>query len=225
MLTDPHEDYTRGWVPFLGTTIYIDSRPLIPRVETEYWTELVIAEMLANTRPPERLGRAGVFAIRVLDLFAGSGCVGVAVLKHVPNAIVDFGELESRHFGTIEKSVRENGIDPKRTRMIQTDVWSNITDRYDVILANPPYLDTSDQTLGLAHEPGEALYAGEGGMELVKKTIEGAGVHLKPGGSIWIEHGDTQAAQVATICRHAGLSSSIIPDQYGVDRVTRATVA
>jgi len=195
MITDPEEDYARGWVPFLGQKIFLDSRPLIPRVETEFWAEKAISAIQGTAR--------------VLDLFAGSGCIGIAVLAHVPGATVDFGELEARHFPTIEKSLRENGIDPSHTRMIQTDVWSNIHDHYDVILANPPYLAVLNP--GLALEPPEALLAEDGGFALIEKTLAGARDHLNLRGVLWIEHDSAQAERI---------KGEHHPDQFGRMRYT-----
>lgn len=205
MITNPSEDYARGWVPFLGTTIRLDSRPLIPRVETEFWVEKAIAMIYHSARP-----------VRVLDLFAGSGCIGSAVLKHVPGATVDFGEIEPRHFPTIEKSLKENDIDPARARLIQTDVFSNIIDRYDFILANPPYLDIAIRNPSLGEEPPEALYTEDAGFALIRKTLRGMKNHLNPWGELWVEHDPPQGAKIPG--RH-------YKDQFGLIRYSVISVA
>ena len=68
-----------GHVPFLDTTIYLDSKPLIPRPETEYWTEAVIADIKTNYPARDLENTPGAEQLRVLDLCAGSGCIGVAI--------------------------------------------------------------------------------------------------------------------------------------------------
>ena len=88
--------YLIGHVPFLDTTISLDSKPLIPRPETEFWVEKVITEI--------KLGSAGA-PLRVLDLCAGSGCIGVAVAKAIPGATVDFSEIDAKHLPTITKNL------------------------------------------------------------------------------------------------------------------------
>jgi len=112
--------YIIGNVPFLDTTIHLDSRPLIPRPETEFWTEKVIQEMKNADDYSHSKGT------RVLDLCAGSGCIGVAIAKAIPNAHVDFVEIDEKHHATIQKNIKENGIDPDRTRIFGGDLFENV---------------------------------------------------------------------------------------------------
>ncbi|MDE2079228.1 MAG: methyltransferase [Patescibacteria group bacterium] len=221
MFTNPQEDYARGFVPFLDCTIFLDSRPLIPRIETEYWVECAIAEMRA--RFPDN----GV--VRVLDLFAGSGAIGVAVLKHLAGARADFGEIDAIHLPTIKKNIRENGIALERTCVIKTDVWSAVGGVYDAVLANPPYLAESRrghiQESVLAEEPAQALFADEDGLALIRTTIEGAKAHLTPGGVLYIEHDPEQAGAIERIGKENGLSIETQKDQFGVLRYSTIRVA
>ena len=207
MQTDPEEDYARGHIPFLDCTIYLDSHPLIPRVETEYWVEQAIKETAGK---------------QILDLFAGSGAIGVAVLKHLPQTHVDFGEIDSTHLSTIQKNIKENGIDPSRARVIETDVFSGIDSTYDTILANSPYIAQSrrERVQGsvLMHEPSLALFAEEDGFALIRKTIEGAAAHLVLGGVLYIEHDPEQTGSIAQLARLGGFSAQTHKDQYGVLR-------
>jgi release factor glutamine methyltransferase len=209
MISDPAQDYARGYVPFLDCTIFLDSHPLIPRPETEYWTEQAILEIKKKSSPG------------VLDLFAGSGAIGIAVLKHVPNASVDFGELVSEHLSTIQKNIRENGIEEARAHVFKTDVLSDISGVYDFILANPPYIaeDATDVDESvLAYEPYTALFAKNGGFDLIEKTINGARECLAPDGALYLEHRPEQAEQIAKTAAENGFSSASFPDHYGVIR-------
>ncbi len=215
MLTDPEEDYARGFVPFLGVNVFLDSRPLIPRTETEWWVEKAIQEMknLSINRK----------VVRVLDLFAGSGAVGLAVLRHVPRAHVTFGELEPRHFPTIEKSIEENRLDRARSTLVETDVWSSVEGVFDVVLANPPYLsrDRKSATPSVEQfEPPEALFADNDGFALLEKTIAGLSLHLAEGGIAYLEHEPFHATRLRTVAAQAGLTATTHDDQYGVARFT-----
>lgn len=212
MNNDEPEAYQIGHVPFLGVTVFLDSHPLIPRTETEWWVEKVVQSTELRV---ER-------EIRVLDLFAGSGCVGLAILKHLPHARVTFGEFEPRHLPTIEKNIRENGFDPSRARVVQTDVWSAIDGTFDLVLANPPYLSRARldriEASVLEHEPVEALFAEDDGFALIDATIQGLPTHLAQGGAAWIEHEPEHSVRIHAEAGRLSLPPTTHQDQYGVER-------
>lgn len=206
-------DYVIGWKPFLDCRVFLDSRPLIPRTETEYWVEKAILEIKRER---------GDAPLSCLDLFAGSGAIGVSILKRLPNARVDFGELEAVHFSTILKNIRENGAGEARTRVIKTDVWGAVAETYDFVFANPPYLSEARrkrvQKSVLAYEPASALFAKENGLELIKKTIEGVPRHLRKEGALYLEHEPEQAKAILALAASNGLSAENRADQFGVLR-------
>src|SRR4051812_2604900 len=112
LMSEIPEAYQIGNIPFLGLTIHLDSRPLIPRVETEYWTEQLIGTM-SKWSGPTPTGDPRTFVrspdeLRFLDLCAGSGAIGCTALKHFPTAEVSFGEIDPAHEATILKNIREN---------------------------------------------------------------------------------------------------------------------
>ncbi len=236
MHTDPEEDYKNGSIPFLGVTIFLDSKPLIPRTETEYWVEQAITEIRksADVRRPQ---------IRVLDLFAGSGAIGLAVLKHVPEAHVTFGDINPLHFPTIKKSIStlltSDVKRVERAECVKTDVWSAVPPihdlpmgdalrhpcrGFDVVLANPPYVSKERSTASpsvIAHEPEEALFSADDGFFYIEKTIEGLGVHLKKGGVCWIEHEPFHSIRIQECADVHNLSATTYKDQYGIERFSK----
>jgi len=210
--------YVIGFVPFLDCKIYLDSKPLIPRPETEYWAEKAIAE----------IGRVAPTAPRVLDLCAGSGCIGVAVAKAIPDAHVTFAELESHHLPTIKKNVQENTPsldiinDIKRGCVIvESDRFEGVQGTFDFILSNPPYidpmLDRTEQSVK-EFEPHNALYGGTRGMELITRIITDAPEHLTKDGQLWLEHEPEQSAEIRSHADASGFSVSTHNDQYGIER-------
>ncbi len=249
--------YVIGSIPFLETTIFLDSHPLIPRTETEFWVERVIQGVKKEftTQGDWRHGEdvsvgacgrgvpAEIFSpgrlqqipapdknLKVLDLCAGSGCIGIAVLKHIPDARVDFCEIDARHHPTILKNIQENGIDENRTRIFGGDLFENIPEgtTYNYILTNPPYIDPTlaERTAEdvKKYEPHLALFGGKDGMEYIEKIIEDAPKFLAPGGALYIEHEPEQApllAQKAIECGYAKIEHHI--DQYGVTRMSTLT--
>jgi len=212
--------YLIGFTPFLDCTIWLDSRPLIPRAETEFWVERAIETLKNGTTLSLGLAEK---SIRVLDLCAGSGCIGVAIAKALPEAHVSFSEIDAAHLPTIEKNLQENGIPRERYSLFQTSLYQDIPDTFDVILCNPPYIDkslnrTADSVV--ANEPHLALYGGTEGMEIIKQLIAETPTHLKSGGHLWIEHEPEQVVKIAIAAERNGFTSETFKDQYGVDRVS-----
>lgn len=210
--------YLIGWTPFLDTKIYLDSQPLIPRPETEYWTKEAIDSMSTRTTS---LGLGETEPLRVLDLCAGSGAIGIAVAKAVPDALVDFGEIEPAHLPTIEKNLTENNIAPERVTVLHSHLFDKVTGRYDYILTNPPYidpaLDRAEPSVKL-HEPHLALYGGHAGMEVIAQIISTATDHLNSNGQLWIEHEPEQMSLIAEGAAMHGFSATTHKDQYGANR-------
>ena len=212
--------YLIGHIPFLDTTIYLDSRPLIPRPETEYWTKEVI-ETLTKSTPS--LGLDTNQPLHVLDLCAGSGCIGVAIAQAIPEAYVDFSEIEKRHIATIEKNLVENKISKERTNVYHTNLFSNLTQKYDIIISNPPYIDS---TLNRVHEsvvdfePHLSLFGGKEGMDVITEIITQAPKHLVRGGQLWLEHEPEQTPAITTLALNNGFTTVTHKDQYNVERYT-----
>ena len=144
-----------GFVDFLDCKIDLSLRPLIPRSETEYWTEKAITEL--RNDPRER--------IQCLDLFAGSGCIGVSILKHVESTTFNFAEKDKSLLSQIKTNIKENGIDSSQYNIFQSDVFSAVKSSYDYIFANPPYIGETDrdkiQESVLKEEPSQALFGGD----------------------------------------------------------------
>ena len=188
--------YLIGNIPFLDAIIFLDSRP----PETEYWVEKALEEITA---------RAQAYAharISLLDLCAGSGCIGVAVLQALPNAHVDFCEINVGHHNTIRKNILENNIDPSRARIFGSDLFSEvakISPQYDFILTNPPYIDPKRidrvQKSVLDYEPSRALFGGTNGMEYIARILTDAPPYLAKRGVLYIEHEPEQTTAIHTL--------------------------
>lgn len=205
------EDYKRGFKEFLGAKIDLSKRPLIPREETEYWVGAVIKEIKEGAE--------------CLDLFAGSGCIGLAVLKNIKDSFCDFGEKEELFLEQIRISLDLNGIKEERYNLIQTDIFSNIKKKYDYILANPPYvarrrIDEVGEDVKM-FEPEVALYGGEDGMDLIKIFLNEADNHLKEGGTIYMEFDPEQKEWVEEIIKGKYSGFEFLKDQYNKYRFVK----
>ena len=212
MQTDPHDDYALGSVPFCGVQVRLDSRPLIPRVETEYWVAEALKSIPADS------------PVCVLDLFAGSGCIGLSILKHRPNTFVTFGEVEQSHLATIAESIKDNALDQRHVFLIHSDVWSAIDGRFDFIFANPPYISKERNTVSesaLQSEPHEALFADEDGYAYIRQTIDGLPKALANKGVCYIEHEPHHTDMLAQHIQDIWFVIETKKDQYGVNRYSR----
>ncbi len=205
--------YLIGSIPFLNTTIFLDSKPLIPRTETEFWVEKIITGI--KKLPDQNL--------HILDLCAGSGCIGVAVLIELPMTHVDFCEIDVRHHPTIQKNISQNSINPSRTHILAGNLFEDVTQKYDYILTNPPYIDASlnrtDESVK-AHEPALALYGGTNGMEIIKPILEEAPAFLTENGTVIIEHEPEQSEVIHAHAKPCGFACTTHEDQFGTERYT-----
>lgn len=208
--------YVIGWVPFLGVRVYLDSLPLIPRPETEWWSEELIKHI-----------QSGVYgaSCSVLDLCAGSGAIGLALLKHLPNVYVTFAEIEAAHHETIRKSINENGLDASRVSFATGDLFENVQGRFDVVACNPPYIP-SERELDRSvreFEPHEALFSGSDGLDLIRRLISDAPAFLNKGGALWLEADISNIEAARDLLLAAGAHEAVIRDDlYGRPRLVVA---
>lgn len=231
--------YVIGWQPFLGLTIHLDSKPLIPRPETEWWTEELLTEVgnrmkkvwPSEARRPEDFLK-DVSDFRFLDLCAGSGAIGCAALARLPDARVYFGEIDPAHEATIRRNIRENNLDEppssaKTSKGTRAEIrigdlfepFAGMT--FDVIAANPPYIpdDRALPASVAAHEPRSALRAGEDGLDVIRRIAFELPHRLAEGGVAWVECDSAHAETACALFAPAGLSAHIRTDQFGTPRV------
>lgn len=205
--------YLIGNIPFLGCVIDLSSKPLIPRTETEFWVNEIIRKYLSDNQPK-----------KVLDIFSGSGCIGIAILKNT-STIVHFGELQKQNIEQIQKNLDLNKIENNRYEIFQSDIFQNIPENfYDLILANPPYIskeriDTVDDSV-LEHEDKKALFADDNGLFYIKKIIRESKKYLAPQGKLVIEFDPWQKDLIKKFLQEEGVYSfEFMNDQYDKPRI------
>ena len=203
--------YTLGWQPFLGLKINLDSKPLIPRPETEWWTEKLLKQITSGNGD-----------LKFLDLCAGSGAIGCAALARLPDAQVYFGEIDQIHEATILKNIRENNLDESRAHICIGDLFQPFGDiKFDVIATNPPYIP-NDRELPSSvadFEPALALRAGEDGLAIIGRIAKTVRFHLTENGIAWIECDSAHAESARELFLAEGFVADIKNDQYGVPRI------
>ncbi|MCK9583253.1 MAG: peptide chain release factor N(5)-glutamine methyltransferase [Endomicrobiales bacterium] len=193
-------EYVRGFTQFLGCKIDLSKRPLIPRPETEFWVKKAINYIKSNNHNHSRSR-----TIVILDIFSGSGCIGLAILKHIKNAEVFFADIEDRGVGH---------------KTIKSDVFSNIKNKFDFIFANPPYIPTKNKSLVqksvLDFEPHKALFAKQDGLFYIRKFLKQAKNHLNYNGIIFMEFDFPQKEEIKKMSEKFGYKTcKFYKDQYG----------
>ena len=201
--------YLIGNQPFLNTTIDLSQHPLIPRVETEYWVNNLIQSLKKRHFP----------SIRGLDIFAGSGCIGIALLKNLPFITMDFAEKNKKFLKQIKINLQLNKISPSRYRIIASDVFQSLSDRYNLIVANPPYVSLSHKNLVqkevIKFEPHSAVFAPDKGMFFIKKFINQLSSHLLLGGQAYLEFDSPQKEAITQLIKKQNqFQAHFFKDQY-----------
>ena len=196
---------------FCGLSLYVDERVLIPRQDTECLVEEVLRD-----------GARGA----LLDLCTGSGCIPLALLKHGNFSCALGADISAEALAVAETNRARTGL-PLLLR--QSDLFSEIPERFDVITANPPYIESAEiESLSVEvrdHEPRLALDGAADGLAFYRRLAAESGAHLKPGGRLYLEIGMSQGAAVASLLEAAGFSDiQIIRDLAGRDRIVKGSM-
>ena len=206
-------DYVIGFTEFLKCKIDLSKKPLIPRPETEFWVNEVIRHCGRIFCDRKKYG------MRVLDIFSGSGCIGIAVSTHYPSLLCDFADMDKRAIEQIKINCKINNIDKKRHKVVRSDIFKNLKGKYDYIFANPPYIPTvrksKIQKSVLKFEPKVALFGGNDGLFHIRKFLKDAKNHLKENGKIFMEFDSIQKKEIEKIIREYGYKNYLFnKDQY-----------
>ncbi|MBC8056589.1 MAG: peptide chain release factor N(5)-glutamine methyltransferase [Rhizobiales bacterium] len=178
---------------FHGLTLQVDPNVLVPRPDTELLVDWAI-ELLTGTARR-----------RVVDLGTGSGAIALAVKHACPAVSMLATDISAEALDVARRNAERLGLD---VAMLQSAWWRGLEGRrFEVVLANPPYIAASDPHLpALQHEPALALTPGVDGLEALREIVVGAPDHLAPGGWLLLEHGFDQAAAVQALLRAEGFA-------------------
>lgn len=206
--------YLVGGREFFSMPLKVDPRALIPRPDTEVLVERAIA-----------LARDSFDgAARILDIGTGSGCIALALAKHLPNATIFASDISDDALAL----ARENAAALKLTDRIEfrtTDLLTGWADAapLDLIVSNPPYLDADADDVDDSvrdFEPAVALFAADHGTAVLRALACEAPALLAPHGQLMLEIAYNQASAARELLRAAGWADVVTyPDAAGHQRV------
>jgi len=206
--------YITGHQEFWGLDFVVTPAVLIPRPETEHVVETALELARANA------WRGGP---RLIDVGTGSGAIALAMATELPQAEVYASDLSAEALEIARANAARLQLDG-RVRFFESDVLETLPAnlRFDFVLSNPPYVSVHEadkvQDVVKKFEPKMAVFAGEHGLDVIRRLIPQAKAVLDPGGYLLFEIGFTMAAAVAELL--AGWDDvHAVPDLAGIPRV------
>jgi len=206
--------YIIGEWEFMGIPLDIDSNVLIPRVDTELLAECAVKWLRERKE------------CRVLDLCAGSGCIGISIAMNCPDTRVILADISPKVLAVARRNIRRHDLSA-RVACVQADATKSGSislGMFDLIVSNPPYIPSSDimelDPSVRNYEPKLALDGGDDGLDFYRSIASGYFPLLKKGGALMLECGLGQAPMVRDILLRTGFTEIETKiDTQGIERV------
>lgn len=179
--------YIVGNVDFYGNTINVNKNVLIPRFETELLVDKTIKYIKTNFK----------HHVDILDIATGSGCIAITLKKEI-DSTVDASDISESALKVAQENALNNKVD---INFINSDMLTNITKKYDIIISNPPYLTKEDDIMDIVknNEPEIALYAKDNGLYYYDVILKNIKNNLKDKYLIAFEIGYTQGEAIKNL--------------------------
>ena len=201
--------YIVGNVDFYGYTFKVNKNTLIPRFETELLVEKTI----------KYINKYFNNEIKILDIGTGSGCIAITLNKLLDNSRVTAVDISKNALDVARENNKINNTD---VNFIESDVFSNINDKYDVIISNPPYISYDEDIMDVVYnnEPHMALYADDNGLYFYDKILMECRKYLNDRFFIAFEIGYKQGNDIINIINKYfdNVNISLEKDYSGRDR-------
>lgn len=183
--------YIIGNVDFYGNLVEVNKNVLIPRFETELLVEYTIKYIKDIFKEKE------IPHLNILDIGTGSGCIAITLKKEL-NSILTAIDISDEALKLAQKNAINNMVD---IEFINSNIFSNIKDKYDIIISNPPYIreDEEIESIVKNNEPHLALYAKEEGLYFYKNILKEVSNYLNKKFLIAFEIGCEQGNQVKAL--------------------------
>ena len=206
--------YITGRQEFYGLDFEVTPDVLIPRPETELLVEAAL-ELLRDTRAP-----------RLCDVGTGTGCISITLLYERRDARAVALDISPAALAVAARNAARHGV-AARLQLTVSDCFAALapaTERFDLILSNPPYVGLNEQEKVQRevreHEPRIAIFAGQQGLDIYRRLIPQAHALLRPGGWLLLEIGYSIEEEVrALLARPRWSETRTVPDLQGIPRV------
>lgn len=213
LLQDEPIAYILKQKEFYGEIFFINKNVLVPRPETEILVEHAIEGI--NKKPAN-----------ILDIGSGSGVIAILLAKLTGSTVTAI-EKSRRALYVLKKNIALHGV-AEKVIPVYGDLFPAAANGFDMIVSNPPYGSEAEwQELApnvKDHEPKEAVVAGEDGLVVIRRIVDGAECFLKPGGKLLMEIGYQQEASVRKILAASKFTQvEFFKDYNGIPRVVFAS--
>lgn len=201
-----------GFEYFYDRKFKVTKDVLSPRMETEELIYKVIEYVKATNKNN----------LKILDLCTGSGIIAITLKKELEQVSVDVvaSDISEEAIEVAKENAQYHDTD---VRFIQSDIFNNIDDKFDIIVSNPPYIDRKDEVTMkenvLNYDPHLALFAEEEGMYFYRKIIEQAKDYLKENGVMFFEIGYDQKDKIIKLSKKNGYLAQVYKDINNRDRM------
>lgn len=199
--------YITGEQEFMGLTFHVNSHVLIPRQDTE----TLVEEALKLVKP----------GMKIMDMCTGSGCILISILKNAKDTSGCGFDISKQAINVAKENAKLNEV---VADFEKSDLFEHVTERYDMIVSNPPYIKTEEIVKLMPEvsefEPVQALDGKEDGLFFYRKIIKECRDYLNPGGYVLFEIGYDQGEDVSEMMKYAGfLNVHVVKDLARNDRV------
>jgi release factor glutamine methyltransferase len=187
--------YITGHQEFWNADFLVTPAVLIPRPETEHLIEAVLALVRASHLSGENSGEGGAPTLKLIDVGTGSGAIAISLARELPLAEMHAVDLSPEALQIARLNAKRLGAG---VHFAQSDLLSSVAreESFDFVVSNPPYVAESEpeavQEVVRRHEPPLALFAGDDGLDVIRRLIPQAREALRPGGWLLFEIGFAQ---------------------------------
>ena len=201
--------YITHYQKFMGIKFEVNENVLIPQPDTEVLVEKTI-KIVQKCYPKEDNRN-----IKILDLCTGSGAIAISLKKYLPSVQVFASDISKKALEIAKTNAKKNDV---QIKLIESNMFENINEKFDIVVSNPPYIKTDEITKlsnQVQNEPRLALDGGKDGLDfyrIIQKNIKN---YLYENGMLLMEIGYDQGQAVASMFKN----SKLVKDYAGKDRV------